>query len=176
MMEHTDSDASDPARASDDTALQFLQTQIGYVTAHLQIADGKAAGVIAYVSVLSGYTSSRFSLSAGPPYAFAVWLALIGAGVGLVGLAAAFLAVVPRGWRGKDPSDPFSWVGLSFSGSTGPYTDRLPLLAPRDMQRALADVVETCSIIIRRKYRLVAVAIVTSLVATALQVVSWTVA
>lgn len=176
MTGHTDSDASHPRRAPDDTALQFLQTQIGYVTAHLQIADGKAAGVITYVSVLTGYTSSGFSLSAGPHYAFAVWLALIGTSVGLVALAAAFLALVPRGSPGRDSNDPFSWVGLSFSGATDSYIDRLPLLSPQEMQRALADVVETCSIVIRRKYRLVAVAIVTSLVATTLQVVSWTIA
>lgn len=168
-----DSLTSQLPAASDDMAFQFLQTQISYVTSHLQIADGKAAGLIAYVSILSGYTSSRISLSAGPPYELAALLALIGGGVGLVALAAAFLAVVPRGWPGRDRNDSFSWVGLSSSASTAPYTDRLPQLTPEEMQRALADAVETCSLIISRKYRLVSVAIWTSFVATALQGASW---
>ena len=175
-MTSRDSGTSQSSPASDDTAFLFLQTQISYVTSHLQIADAKAAGVIAYISVLSGYTSSKISLSAGPPYGFAAWLALIGGSVGLLALAAAFLAVMPRGWPGRDPNDPFSWAGLSSGASTAPYTDRLPQLTPREMQRALADTVETCSLAVSRKYRLVSVAILTSIVATALQGASWLVA
>ncbi len=175
-MTSTDSGTSQSSPASDDMALQYLQTQIGYVTSHLQIADAKAAGVIAYISVLSGYTGSKVSFSAGPPNSLASWLAVIGAGVGLGALAAAFLAVTPRGWPGRDSNDPFSWVGLSSAASRAPYTDRLPLLTPREMKRALADTVETCSLILIRKYRLVSAAILTSIAATALQCSSWLVA
>jgi hypothetical protein len=172
-MTGQDSGTSRSSPASDVTAFEFLQTQINYVTSHLQIADAKAAGLIAYISVLSGYTASKINLSAGPPYGLAAWLALIGGAVGLVALAAAFLVVMPRGWPGRDPRDPFSWVGLSSAASAAPYIDRLPQLTPREMQRALADTVETTSLIISRKYRLVSVAVVTSLAATALQAVSW---
>lgn len=172
-MTTTESGTGQPSPASDDTRFQFLQTQISYVTSHLQIADAKAAGVIAYISVLSGYTASKISLSAGLPFALGVWLALIGVGVGLLALAAAFLAVMPRGWLGRDPKDPFSWIGLSSAASTVPYADRLPQLTEREMQRALADAVETCSLIISRKYWLVSASILASMLATALQGASW---
>ena len=62
-MTHTDPGTSRSSPASDDTTFEFLQTQISYVTSHLQIADAKAAGLIAYISVLSGYTASKVSLS-----------------------------------------------------------------------------------------------------------------
>jgi hypothetical protein len=175
-MTSQDSGTNQSCPASDDTICQFLLAQISYVTTHFQIADAKGAGVIAYISVLSGYTASKTSLSAGPPYGLATWLALIGGGVGLVALATSFLALMPRGWSGKDSNDPFSWVGLSSVASIVPYTDRLPQLTLLEMQRALADTVETCSFIIRRKYRLVSLAILTSFVATALQGASWLVA
>lgn len=174
-MTTKDSDTTEPA-ASDDMRLQFLQTQISYVTCHLQIADAKAAGVIAYISVLSGYTASKISLSAGPPYGLAAWLGVIGGAIGLVALASAFLAVVPRSWPGRDPKDPFSWVGLSPAASSNPYPDRLSQLTPRDMQHALADAVETASLIINRKYRHVVVSVLSSLAASALQASSWLVA
>ena len=168
-----DSLTSQLPAASDDIAFQFLQTQISYVTSHLQMADGIAAGLVAYVSVLSDYTSSRISLAGGLPYEAAAWLALIGGGVGLVALATAFLAVVPRRWPGRDRTDSFSWVGLSSAASTEAYADRVPQLTQQSMRRALADAIETCSLIISRKYRLVSVAIWRSFGATAVQGASW---
>ena len=175
-MTSMNSDTSQSFPASADVAFQFLQTQTSYVTSHLQIADAKAAGVIAYISIVSGYTASKVSISAGPPYQLAAWIALSGAAIGLVALAMAFLAVMPRGWPGRDPDDPFSWVGLAAAASTAPYTERLPLLTAGEMQHALADTVETCALIIHRKYRLVSASILTSILATVLQSASWFVA
>jgi len=162
-----------PSPALDDTALQFLQMQVTYVTSHLQIADAKAAALIAYISVLFGCTASKVSIAPGAPYGLAAWPALIGVFIGSVSLVSAFLAVYPRSWPGRDAQDPFSWVGLSGAASTAPYVDRIPKLTATEMKEAVADAVETCSLIIRRKYSLVSAAVVTSLVATPLMVASW---
>lgn len=172
MKTKTDFDTS-VSPASVEMTFKFLQMQISYVTSHLQIADGKAAGIIAYVSILSGYTASKVRLNAEPSFGIAVWFALIGGAIGFIALLAAFLVVIPRGWPGRNSTDPFSWVGLSAAACATPYVDRLPQLTLREMQRALADSVETTSLIISLKYRLVSVAVVTSIVATALQTVSW---
>jgi hypothetical protein len=149
---------------------------MSYVTAHLQIADGKAAGVIAYISVLSGYAASKVSLSEGLPPGFSGWLALIGGGIGLIALILAFMVVKPRRWQGRDPADPFSWVGLSSAASADPYPERLSRLTSDEIQRGLADTVETCSLIIAWKYRFVTAAILSAMVSTIMQVASWIVA
>jgi len=161
------------SQGSDDIRFQFLHAQVSSVTSHLHLADAKAAGVIAFISVVSGYTATKISLVSPSSYGVAQWLGLIGGATGLAALAMAFLAVLPRGWPGRDPKDPFSWVGLSGAAATTPYPDRLSALTVREMQRALADHVETCSLIIRRKYRLVAASILLSLTAAALQASSW---
>lgn len=166
--------STDPTlAASPESAFQFLQVQIAYGTSHLQIADAKAAGIIAYITVLSGYTASKDSISTEQSLKLAGWLALSGGVVGLVALAAGFFAVMPRRWPGRFPHDPFSWVGLSAAAAGVPYHERLPELTLSEMNQALADTVETCACIIHRKYRLITVAVLASIGATALQSVSW---
>jgi len=157
---------------SAEKAFAFLQTQVNYVTWHLQIADSKAAAIITYISVLSGYTASKVSLSAEPLYQIAGWLAMIGWVVGFVAQMGAFLAVLPRDWPGRDPRDTFSWVGLSASASLQPYSDRILQMTVEEMQKAIADTVETCSLVILRKYRYVSIAVVCSLIASVLQTAS----
>ncbi len=162
-----------PSVDPDVTKLQFLQTQVSYLTSHLQIADAKAAGVVAYVSVLGGYTANKLSAAGGLGPTFASWLAVVSIGVGAVAIALAFLAVIPRGWAGTDPRDVFSWAGRSNLASSQPYPESIGQLTHREMQRSLADSVETSSLIVRRKYRLVAASIITALVSTLGQGAYW---
>ena len=60
-MTNTGTNPGRPSPAMDDMAFGFLQTQVGYFYSHLQIADAKAGGLIAYISVLSGSTTSKVS-------------------------------------------------------------------------------------------------------------------
>jgi hypothetical protein len=90
-------------------------------------------------------------------------------------IVAAFVAIMPRGRRGRDPFDPFSWAGLAASKGSDPYPSRLLTLTPKDMAEALADTAETCAGILWAKYRWVA-ASVAGLLATLFQGAFWFVA
>lgn len=110
----------------------------------------------------------------GLPYGARRMARVTGASVGLVAVATGvLLAVMPRSWPGKDPNDPFSWIGMSSAKSAVPYSDLLRQLTLREMQPTLVDTVETCSLIIDRKYRLFSASILTIMPATAMQVASW---
>lgn len=163
-----------PKSGFKEDKLVFLQAQIECATSHLQIADAKAGGTIAFVAILVGHTSGGLGTSVGN--SVTLWSrALIASGLtaAIVALIAAFAVLLPRGWKGRDSTDPFSWVGLSNSANEDPYPDRIESLTARDMHRALADTAETLSLVIRRKYSLVTVGVWATLIATILLGVSW---
>lgn len=160
------------SEASFESVLQYLQIQIGYLTSHFQIADARAAGVVAYVSVLTAFTATKFaSLTSGGHLTDR--LAAAGVGFAAIAIAAAFIAIIPRGQGGRDPFDPFSFVGLANSKGSDPYPSRLPTLTPDDMAEALADTAETCAGILWTKYRWVAGSVLAGLLATLFQGTFW---
>ena len=158
---------------SDAPRLQFLDIQIRYVTSHFQIADAKGAGIVTYLTVLCGYTASRVSAAGGVGPNFASWLAVASLGLATVAIVLAFLAVIPRAWVGVNPQDAFSWLGRAALASSEPYHKSIVQLTHEEMQRSLADTVESAALILRHKYRLVATSIVLALASTVGQGIFW---
>ncbi|MBT3376925.1 MAG: hypothetical protein HN406_15085 [Lentisphaerae bacterium] len=175
-MDRDDSRTPTLLSSSGELTLQFLSLQIGTLTSHLQIADAKTAGVIAYITVLSGYTVTKVGAPVALLPSAAGWFALAGAFTAFLGLAAAFMTVLPRGWRGRRPYDPFSWVGLATTAHHTPYSDRITKLTQTEMVDALADAVESTSLIVAAKYKCVSASIYLAIASSILQIASWLVA
>jgi len=170
MPPQTVTDADLP---SDSLKIQFLQAQISYVTSHLQLADAKAAGVIAYLSLVCGYTFQRWSDAGTWPHGWALACTALGLAFSLMAFTTSFLTLLPRPSPGRNLGDPFSWVGLSAASEGRAYPDRFSELTVSQMERGLADTVEACAIIIRTKYHFVRIAIWSAVLSTAVQALSW---
>lgn len=157
----------------DELKLKFLDAQVRYVTAHIQIADTKAAGIIAYMSVLTGYTATRIDIAKSAPPSLHQWIAIGSVAVGGVAVALALLCVLPRRNRGNLGPDTFSWVCIAEQFSRGLYRDRIGNITSEEMQQSLADTVEGKSLVIRTKYNLVTGALWLSLLSSAGHAAYW---
>lgn len=151
---------------------QFLMAQIEYATTHLQIADTKAAGVIAYISLLTSYTVSKLDLLKNTGVNWK-WVALMSLGVGGIAVVASLLVILPRARPGNIPDDTFSWQGIARASKSTSYTTRIAQLKTEEMELALADTMEAVSFVVNRKYLLVRVALITALLSSTGQAVFW---
>ncbi|HEX8457727.1 MAG TPA: Pycsar system effector family protein [Pyrinomonadaceae bacterium] len=151
---------------------QFLMAQIDYATTHLQIADTKAAGVIAYISLLTSYTVSKLDLLKNTGVNWK-WVALTSLGVGGIAIVTALLVILPRARPGNIPDDTFSWQGIARASKSTAYITRIAQLKTEEMELALADTMEAVSFVLNRKYSLVRLALITALLSSIGQAVFW---
>jgi hypothetical protein len=158
--------------SSKEERLQFLMSQIGYATLHLQIADTKAAGVIAYVSLLTSYTVSKLDLSQSVPIN-AKWVGLTSLVIAGVAIVFALLVILPRARPGNIHDDTFSWQGVANASKSVPYAKRIASLTSEEMEQALADTMEAVSLIIGMKYSLARTALIAALLSSIGQAVFW---
>jgi hypothetical protein len=172
MTRTTQQQPSSPTASSKEERLQFLMAQIGYATSHLQSADTKAAGVIAYVSLLTSYTVSKLDLSQST-LINAKWVGLTSLGIAGVAIVYALLVILPRARPGTIHDDTFSWQGIAKASKSGHYTKRIVGLKSEEMEQALADTVEAVSLVIDRKYHLARIALIAALVSSIGQALFW---
>lgn len=158
--------------SSKEERFQFLMAQIEYATTHLQIADTKAAGVIAYISLLTSYTVSKLDITRGTGINDK-WIALISLGIGGVAIVTALLVILPRTYPGQIPDDAFSWQGIARASKSASYTTKIAHLKLEEMELALADTMESISLVLNKKYVLVRLALISALVSSLGQAVFW---
>ena len=124
----------DKDRSSFEQRMQFLTSQIQYLTSHFQIADTKAAGIIAYLSLLTSYTVGKLDISRGVPMNATKWLAGISLIIGGCAIVLALLVILPRFWRKVGVSDEtYSWIGLSKMSESTFYPNRVTDLTTEEM-------------------------------------------
>lgn len=95
----------------------FAEAQHAYVGNYIQLADGKALAVFAWVSALFAYLVSNadFLSTLRSPECSLVWLLVVATTLTLIASAALAAAVVlPRLWSGQS--------GLVFWGATANYS------------------------------------------------------
>jgi hypothetical protein len=158
---------------SAETRMAYLYAQISYLTSHIQIADAKAAGIVAYLSVLNAYTASKLApLSSikGLPFA---WLGAGALGLGVIGIVAAFIAIIPRRMEGRSETETFSWVGVSIAVREKAYSRLIQEHSYEDLQASLADTVKTISLMMDHKYRLTVISSKTALTSSVGQLLYW---
>lgn len=151
----------------------FLQSQIQYVTTHLQLADQKAGAVIVFNTVLCGCSLAVLSETVPAGSLASGDLLKVAVSLSMLALSCAFVAVLPRLGAGRDVRDLFSWLGVSESARATSHFSRLQASSDAEYEEALADTVEMCSVIAARKYSVVRIAIALSAMGTIVHVVAW---
>jgi hypothetical protein len=101
------SSRTDELVPANDPTFEFLSVQIGVLISHLQIADAKAAGTIAYVTVIPGYTIATTRRLEGLAPS-GRWFLIAGTIADILSLIAAFTTILPRGWH-VIGGGPVSW-------------------------------------------------------------------